>query len=116
MKNHPDIFEPFDSLVTIRVLGKEVKVPEVNSILRGFQFLDIEGVSDGEFCWNGECLNCQVGIKTGPKVKSVMSCRTNALEGMEIVEISKEIARAAADILEMSEGKRDLDRDIHQLT
>jgi len=94
-----DIFEPFERLVTVRLLGRAFKVPEKNSILRGFQFLDLEGISDGEFCWNGECLNCQVTIISGSNEKAVMACRTNANDGMEIVRISGEIQRAAADLL-----------------
>ncbi|MBK9156051.1 MAG: (2Fe-2S)-binding protein [Chloracidobacterium sp.] len=94
-----DIFEPFEQLITLRVLGRPLKVPERNSILRGFQFLDLEGISDGEFCWNGECLNCQVTIGSGGREKPVMACRTYAADGMEILKISDEIRRAAADLL-----------------
>ena len=86
-----DLFEPFDRLIEIDICGRKYSVPENNSILRGLQYLDMDAISYGDFCWNGECLNCQVWIKNGEKEKAVMSCRTNVVEGMEIVRISDEI-------------------------
>jgi hypothetical protein len=87
----PEIFEPYNKLIEIKVPDRVVQVPENNSILRCFQFLNMESVSDSELCWNGECLECQVWIKNGDKEKAVMACRTNAEEGMEIVRISEKI-------------------------
>jgi hypothetical protein len=86
-----DIFEPFERLVEIDVLGNKREVPENNTLLRGFQYLAIESVSYGDFCWNGECLNCQVWLKNGDKEKPVLACRTVVEEGMEIVKMSREI-------------------------
>lgn len=87
-----DIFEPYEKLVPISLCGTPREVPENNTILRGLQYLDVEAISYGEFCWNGECLNCQVWLKQGDKEKAVMACRTNVSEGMEIVRTSDEIA------------------------
>ncbi|HKP68579.1 MAG TPA: 2Fe-2S iron-sulfur cluster-binding protein [Pyrinomonadaceae bacterium] len=86
-----DIFEPYDRLITINLLGNEREVPENNSILRALQFLDLESISYGDFCWNGECLNCQAWIKNGDKEKAVIACRTNVEEGMEIVRVSEDL-------------------------
>lgn len=86
-----DIFEPYEKLVQIELCGESREVPGNNSILRGLQFLEIEAISYGEFCWNGECLNCQVWLKNGDKEKAVMACRTDVREGMEIVRLSDEI-------------------------
>ena len=86
-----DIFEPFDKLVEIEILGKKCEVPENNSLLRCFQYLAIEQISYGDFCWNGDCLNCQVWIKNGDKEKAVLTCRTKVEEGMNIVKLSDEI-------------------------
>jgi len=66
-------------------------VPENNSLLRGFQYLSVDTVSYGDFCWNGDCLNCQVWLESEGKEKAVISCRTTAKEGMKIVKMSKEI-------------------------
>ena len=87
-----EIFEPFERLITVNVCGNAVEMPEKNSILRGLQYQDMEAVSDGEFCWNGECLNCQVWIRNGDKEKAVMACRTDVRDEMEIVRTSDEIA------------------------
>lgn len=89
--DNSDIFEPYELLVKINFCGREIQVPENNSILRGLQFVDMDAISYGDFCWNGECLNCQVWIKNGDKEKAVMACRTDAVEGMEILRISDEI-------------------------
>jgi len=86
-----DIFEPFERLIEIKILGETAEVPENNSLLRCFQYLSIENISYGDFCWNGDCLNCQVWIKNGDKEKGIMSCRTKVFEGMEIVRMSEEI-------------------------
>lgn len=87
----PDMFEPYDRLIEIEILGKTYSVPENNSILRCLQFLDLEAISYGDFCWNGECLNCQVWIKNGEKEKAVIACRTNVFPEMKIVRMSEQI-------------------------
>lgn len=89
--DYKDIFEPFERLVEIEVLGRKYSVPENNSILRGFQYLDMEAISESDLCWNGECLNCQVWIKSGDKEKAAIACRTNVVENMQILKISDDI-------------------------
>lgn len=93
----PDMFEPYDRLIDIEILGRKYSVPENNSILRCLQFLDMESISYGDFCWNGECLNCQVWIKNGEKEKAVISCRTNVFPGVQIVRMSEDIPFPAHD-------------------
>lgn len=84
----PDIFAPYEKLVEIEILGGRHSVPENNSLLRCFQFLAMENISYGDFCWNGECLNCQVWLQQGEKEKAVMACRTTVAEGMKIVRLA----------------------------
>ena len=84
----PDIFVPYEKLIEIDILGNIHQVPENNSLLRCFQFLAMENISYGDFCWNGECLNCQVWLQNGDKEKAVMSCRTNVAEGMQIIRLA----------------------------
>lgn len=88
----PDIFEPFDRLISVQVCGKTFNVPENNSILRALQYLDLESISYGDFCWNGECLNCQVWVRQGDREKAVIACRTIVEENVEIVKLSDAIA------------------------
>lgn len=89
--DHPDIFVPYEKLIEIDILGEKRMVPENNSLLRCFQFLAMETISFGEFCWNGDCLNCQVWIKNGDKEKALISCRTTVQEGMQIIRMADEI-------------------------
>jgi hypothetical protein len=93
MADH-DIFDPYDRLIEIEICGKKYEVPENNSVLRCLQFLDMESISMGDFCWNGECLNCQVWINNGDKEKALIACRADAAEGMQIVRVSKHIELA----------------------
>lgn len=91
IEDYLDIFEPFEKLVEIEICGEIRKVPENNTLLRCFQYLALQTVSYGDFCWNGDCLNCQVWIKNGEKEKSVLACRTKVAAGMKIVRLGKEI-------------------------
>jgi ferredoxin len=95
----PDLFEPFDKLIEIKVMGQKFAVPENNTIMRCLQYIDIDAVSYGDFCWNGECLNCQVWIRNGEKEKAVLACRTNAFPDMEIVRVSEAVEPAIENII-----------------
>lgn len=90
-----EIFHPYDRLIEIEILGRRVMVPENNSLLRCFQFLSMETISYGDFCWNGDCLNCQVWLQQGDKEKAAIACRTTVSEGMKVVKV--------ADGIELSE-------------
>lgn len=100
-----EIFEPYEKLIEINVLGRRMMVPENNSILRGLQYVEMESVSYGDLCWNGECLNCRVVVKDqSGKEKTVIACRTNAEPGMTVISVSDEIADALGDGFNTSES------------
>ncbi len=86
-----DLFEPFERLVEIEVLGESRRVPENNTLLRCFQYLSLEAISYGDFCWNGDCARCQVWLEDLAREKSVLACRTKVCDGMKIVKISDAI-------------------------
>lgn len=86
-----EMFEPYERLIEVEICGRACRVPENNSILRCLQFLDVEEISMGDFCWNGECINCQVWIQNGDKEKAVMACRTDVFAGMNIARLSEDI-------------------------
>ena len=86
-----DIFEPFDCLVEVEILGEKRRVPENNTLLRCFQYLSMETISYGDFCWNGNCGNCQVWLAEEAKDKPVLACRTKVQDKMRIVKMSSEI-------------------------
>lgn len=88
-----DLLDPYDKLVSIQVLGKEVSVPEKNRLLRCFQYLSINTISYGDFCWNGECTNCQIWYhmkgQTQLQDRPALSCRTECQEGMIVTKLSR---------------------------
>jgi hypothetical protein len=90
-EDYKDAFEPFERLIEIEILGEKVFVPENNSLLRCFQYLSIRDVSQGDFCWNGDCANCQVWVAENGSDKPILSCRTKVSEGMKIVKMADEI-------------------------
>ncbi|MBX7172349.1 MAG: (2Fe-2S)-binding protein [Pyrinomonadaceae bacterium] len=91
LENYKDIFAPFEKLVEIEICGEKYEVPENNELLRCFQFLNLEMISMGDFCWNGSCANCQVWVKTENGEKPALSCRTKVVENMQIVRKAEEI-------------------------
>ena len=91
LEKFKDILEPFDRFVRIKILGKSYEVPENNSLLRCFQYLSLDSVSRGDFCWNRDCLNCQVWIDNNGTEKALISCRAKAEDGMKIVRLHEEV-------------------------
>jgi len=92
-----DIFEPFEKLVEIEICGAKREVPENNTLLRCFQYLSMETISYGDFCWNGDCANCLVSFyeagETRPHARSALACRTTVCEGMVITKTSLYLRR-----------------------
>jgi hypothetical protein len=87
-----DLLDPYERLVRIEVLGKQVEVPEKNRLLRCFQFLSLKTISYGDFCWNGECTNCQIWYHTSGQAnvddKPALACRLEVIEGMTITAMA----------------------------
>lgn len=91
IEDYRDIFEPYERLIEIEISGEVKEVPENNSLLRCFQFLSLQSISMGDFCWNGDCANCQVWLHTETGEKPALACRTRVERGMKIVKLSGEI-------------------------
>jgi hypothetical protein len=87
-----DLLEPYEKLIEIEILGKRVCVPENNRLLRCFQYLSMQTISYGDFCWNGDCTNCQIWYhmegETESDNRTALSCRTEAREGMVITRLN----------------------------
>jgi NADH dehydrogenase/NADH:ubiquinone oxidoreductase subunit G len=86
-----DIFEPFERLIEIEICGARSEVPENNTLLRCFQYLSMNTVSYGDFCWNGDCANCRIWLEDTAREKPILSCRMKVRERMKIVRISEEL-------------------------
>jgi hypothetical protein len=88
-----DLLDPYEKLVGIEILGRQVEVPEKNRLLRCFQFLSLKTISYGDFCWNGDCTNCQVWYHTDGQSnesdKPGLACRMEVIEGMTITSMSQ---------------------------
>jgi hypothetical protein len=88
-----DLLDPYERLVRIEVLGTEVNVPERNRLLRCFQYLSLNTISYGDFCWNGECTNCQIWYhmegQDEASDRPALSCRLECAEGMVITKLSR---------------------------
>ena len=83
------LFESFEELVEIEVCCHRALVPENNKLLRCFQYIKMDSVSVGDYCWNGECTNCQVWYRSEDgEIKSGLACRMYVRPGMVITDLS----------------------------
>lgn len=83
------LFESFDDLVEIEVCRSKAMVPENNRLLRCFQYIKMDTVSSGDYCWNGECTNCQIWYRADDgEIKSALACRLYVKPGMIITGLS----------------------------
>lgn len=67
-------------------------MPENNTVLRGIQFLSTDGVSSGNYCWNGDCANCRIWFEGNDgRVCSGLACRLPVRPGMVITALSLDL-------------------------
>jgi NADH dehydrogenase/NADH:ubiquinone oxidoreductase subunit G len=88
-----NLFGDYQKLLHVEVLGREIEVPEHNTLLRGLQFAAPETISYGRFCWNGSCNNCTVTVRNGSCESKGQACTMDAREGMHVTAVSGEIRR-----------------------
>lgn len=83
------LFESFNDLVEIEVCRSKAMVPENNKLLRCFQYIRMDRVSVGDYCWNGDCTNCQIWYQADDgEIKSALACRLYVRPGMIITGLS----------------------------
>jgi len=95
-----DLFEPYERLIRITILGRPFDVPENNIILRQMQFLAPD-IASGRYCWNGECRYCEILYcrdETAPE-QPALSCRVKGLEGMKITKLAGEMKYNMSEVL-----------------
>jgi len=78
-----DLYEPYDKLISIEVLGRRFEVPENNLLLRQLAFVASD-IAWGRYC---EIHYCQ---KDGPEL-AALSCRIKGVEGMRITKLAPEV-------------------------
>jgi len=95
-----DIYEPWQRLVRIVVLGRAFDVPEQNILLRQLQYV-AEDVGMGRYCWNAECRYCEVQYRRpgDPHEHVGLACRLRGFEGMRITKAAPEIRYNLSDAL-----------------
>jgi hypothetical protein len=73
-----DLYEPYEKLIPIEVMGKTFQVPENNLLLRQMAFVAAD-IAWGRYCWNGECRYCEVHYRRddGPEL-AALACRARA--------------------------------------
>ena len=96
---YSELYGDFKKLLTLGVMGRQIEVPEKNTLLRGFQYASPETVSYGRFCWNGTCKNCTVTIRKGEEETKGQACVTDACEDMQVVRVSKELVNRLKTIV-----------------
>lgn len=86
-------YRSYEKLVTIRILGKNYRVPENNTVLRCLQYVSPETIPYGRFCWNQECQTCRISYRLPGETGTVqaLSCKILVVPGMEITELSPEL-------------------------
>jgi len=95
-----DVYEPWERLVRIVVLGRVLEVPEKNLLLRQLQYVS-EDVGMGRYCWNAECRYCEVHYtRPGDPDEHVgLACRLRGFEGMRLTKLAPEVRYNLSDAL-----------------
>jgi hypothetical protein len=92
------LFEEFESLIEIEICRNRAAVPENNKLLRCFQYIKMDSVSVGEYCWNGDCVNCQIWYKSDSgEIKSALACRMYVRAGLVITGLSAHLENDLSD-------------------
>jgi hypothetical protein len=87
-----NLFEPYEKLVTIVILGRRFEVPEDNLLLRQMQFVAPD-IGSGRYCWNAECRYCEIEYcgAAGGAPQPALACRVKGFEGMRVTKAALEI-------------------------
>ena len=87
-----DVYEPWERLVRIVVLGKALEVPEKNLLLRQLQYVS-EDVGMGRYCWNAECRYCEVSYQRpdDDTEHTGLACRLRGFDGMRLTKLAAEV-------------------------
>jgi hypothetical protein len=101
-----DLYEPYEKLIRVVILGKVFEVPENNILLRQMQFVSPD-IGSGRYCWNAECRYCEISYQRGkgePETPA-LACRVKGLPGMRVTKAASEIR------YNMSEALASADKD-----
>jgi hypothetical protein len=103
-----NLYEPYEKLIRIVVLGRVFHVPENNLLLRQMQYVS-EDIGSGRYCWNGECSYCEIKYRRNGDAADTpaLACRLKGLEGMRITKLAGEMKYNLSAALAGAEKARD---------
>lgn len=93
-----DLYEPYDKLIPIEVLGKRFEVPENNILLRQLQFV-VPDVGTGGYCWNAECRYCEIKYEVDGRTMTGLACRVKAVPGFKVTKLAPELKYNVSEAL-----------------
>ncbi len=93
-----DLYEPYDQLIPIEVLGKRFEVPENNILLRQLQFVAPD-VGTGGYCWNAECRYCEIKYELDGRSMTGLACRVKAVPGLKVTKLAPELKYNVSEAL-----------------
>jgi len=77
-------------LVTIFVGDRPVVIPLGTSLLSSFEQISGRVVTEGNYCWTGECGHCEVAYRVGAgPERTAMACRLAATDGLRVTTFSR---------------------------
>ena len=85
-----DLYEPYEKLIPIEVLGKRFEVPENNILLRQLQFVAPD-VGTGGYCWNAECRYCEIKYEISGRTMTGLACRVKAVPDFKVTKLAPEL-------------------------
>lgn len=85
-----DLYEPFEKLIPIEVLGKRLEVPENNILLRQLQYVAPD-VGTGGYCWNAECRYCEIRYEVEGRTMTGLACRVKAVPNFKVTRLAPEL-------------------------
>ncbi|MBX7185964.1 MAG: hypothetical protein K1Y01_12545 [Vicinamibacteria bacterium] len=85
-----DLYEPYEKLIPIEVLGKRFEVPENNILLRQLQFVAPD-VGTGGYCWNAECRYCEIKYEVEGRTMTGLACRVKAMPNFKVTKLAPEL-------------------------
>ena len=93
-----DLYEPYDKLIPIEVLGKRFEVPDNNILLRQLQFVAPD-VGTGGYCWNAECRYCEIKYEVDGRTMTGLACRVKAVPGFKVTKLAPELKYNVSEAL-----------------
>ena len=105
-----DVYEPWERLIRLVVLGKVLEVPEKNLLLRQLQYVS-EDVGMGRYCWNAECRYCEIHYTRpdDPAEHVGLACRLRGFDGMRITKVAPEVRYNLSDTLSRAPKEAETD-------